>query len=101
MACEIMLQRGNTLPNMLSARFETAADAIIARHYTARLIFPTLAVALVLLARSPLLLDSIFAKLNPKSGHRAGNQLQINSSQRLSYQYLSYSTKSAADLQTF
>src|SRR6202048_3032133 len=34
MACEIMLQRGNPLPNMLSARFERAADAIIARHYT-------------------------------------------------------------------
>jgi hypothetical protein len=34
MACEIMLQRGKTRPNMLSARFETAADAIIFRHYT-------------------------------------------------------------------
>jgi len=26
--------RGNTLPNMLSARLERAADEIIARHYT-------------------------------------------------------------------
>jgi hypothetical protein len=34
MACEIMLQRGKTLANMLSARLETAADAIIVRHYT-------------------------------------------------------------------
>jgi hypothetical protein len=40
MACAIMLQRGNTLPNMLSARFETAADAIIARHYTRAADFP-------------------------------------------------------------
>ena len=29
-----MLQRGNTLPNMLSARLERAAEAIIAGHYT-------------------------------------------------------------------
>jgi hypothetical protein len=29
-----MLQRGNTLPNMLSARLERAAAAIIAGHYT-------------------------------------------------------------------
>jgi hypothetical protein len=37
MACEIMLQRGKTRPNMLSARFETAADAIIAALYLPRL----------------------------------------------------------------
>jgi hypothetical protein len=36
MACEIMLQRGKTRPNMLSARFETAADAIIAALYLPR-----------------------------------------------------------------
>ena len=29
MACEIMLQRGKTLPNMLNARLERAAAAII------------------------------------------------------------------------
>jgi hypothetical protein len=40
MACEIMLQRGKTRPNMLSARFETAADAIIAQNYTCRTGFP-------------------------------------------------------------
>src|ERR1700732_3526695 len=40
MACEIMLQRGKTLPNMLSARLETAADAIIVRHYTCGADFP-------------------------------------------------------------
>jgi hypothetical protein len=34
MACAIMLQRGKTLPNMLNARLERAADAIIAGHYT-------------------------------------------------------------------
>jgi hypothetical protein len=40
MACAIMLQRGNTLPNMLSARFERAAEAIIAGHYTCGVYFP-------------------------------------------------------------
>jgi hypothetical protein len=40
MACEIMLQRGKTRPNMLSARLERAADAIIARHYTCAGDFP-------------------------------------------------------------
>jgi hypothetical protein len=40
MACEIMLQRGKTLANMLSARLETAADAIIVRHYTRGADFP-------------------------------------------------------------
>jgi len=35
-----MLQRGNTLPNMFSARFETAADAIISGHYTYGADFP-------------------------------------------------------------
>src|ERR1700730_1677116 len=40
MACEIMLQRGKTLPNMLRARLETAADAIIVRHYTCGADFP-------------------------------------------------------------
>jgi len=47
MACAIMLQRGNTLPNMLSARFETAADAIIARIIPALPIFQP---AIVLIA---------------------------------------------------
>jgi hypothetical protein len=40
MACAIMLVRGNTLPNMLKARLERAADAIIARHYTFAIEFP-------------------------------------------------------------
>jgi hypothetical protein len=40
MACEIMLQRGKTLANMLNARLETAADAIIVRHYTRAADFP-------------------------------------------------------------
>src|ERR1700692_635804 len=57
MACEIMLQRGNTLANMLSARLETAADAIIVRHYTRGGDFPKsplLAAAKeLLLARTP------------------------------------------------
>jgi hypothetical protein len=35
-----MLQRGKTRPNMLSARLERAADAIIARHYTRAAEFP-------------------------------------------------------------
>src|SRR6266436_326587 len=40
MACAIMLQRGKTLPNMFSARFERAADAIISGHYTYGADFP-------------------------------------------------------------
>jgi hypothetical protein len=40
MACEIMLQRGKTRANMLSARLETAADAIMVRHYTCAADFP-------------------------------------------------------------
>ena len=43
MACEIMLQRGKTRPNMLSARLERAADAIIATHYTCVADFPNAA----------------------------------------------------------
>jgi len=35
-----MLQRGNTRPNMLRARLERAAEAIIDGHYTRRADFP-------------------------------------------------------------
>jgi hypothetical protein len=89
MACEIMLQRGKTRPNMLSARFETAADAIIFRHYTCGVwLKPNKCSATSRAALQRLMAagSSIFVNPNPNTGHPAGEQLQVDSNQTLLHQ---------------
>src|SRR5258708_9888447 len=93
MACEIMLQRGKTRPNMLSARFETAADAIIFRHYTCGADFPNslsrspgCATSLAAFQLQVAAGSSIFANPNPNTGHWVGEQLQVDSDQTLLHQ---------------